>query len=504
VEVGEEVVSVDVKRLVKHSTIYGIGNILTKVGAFLMVPIYTRYLTTSEYGSLELFYVTAGVLRSFLSMGIAHATLRFFFEYDDVPNRQRVIGTALLSSGFFSLILLGVFFQFTEFFSTLFFKTPNYSYYFKLVAIMFALELSIEISTAYIRAIEYSIFYIAVCLGQLLVRIALNSYMIVILKCGVQGILVGDLIATAMSWVAYTAITVRFSGLCFESAKLREMLTYSYPLALASISGVIFNNADRYLLNAYSSLGTIGLYALAYRFGTALQALYTEPFTKSYGPFRFSIMKRPDAQVFYARIMTYFLLGFMFLGLGISVLSEDIIRIMASRTFWGAHSVVPIIVLASAGGGAYYLLQIGIYVRNQTKYVPIIFSVVGGINIVCNSLLIPRIHMYGAACSYLITNVVLCGVTYVVSQRFLPIKYEIMRISKMFLVAGIIYFGCAFLLPSGSVLGAAVKISCVLLFPLILYVGGFFYLEEIEFAKGEIRKLWLYVAGKFAEGRVKI
>ena len=77
-------------RFFQHSAIYALGNALNRVGAFLLLPLYTRYLSVGQYGSLELYYSISAVVSSLLSVGIAHATLRFYYEYDGESDRRAV------------------------------------------------------------------------------------------------------------------------------------------------------------------------------------------------------------------------------------------------------------------------------------------------------------------------------------------------------------------------------------------------------------------------------
>lgn len=88
----------DVGRFFRHSTIYAIGSIVNRAGAFLLLPLYTSHLTTGEYGTLELYYVIAAVVSGLLSVGIAHATLRFYFDYADQQDRDSLVTTNLIAS----------------------------------------------------------------------------------------------------------------------------------------------------------------------------------------------------------------------------------------------------------------------------------------------------------------------------------------------------------------------------------------------------------------------
>ena len=78
----------DIKRFFKHTSIYAIGNIINRIGAFILLPVYTNYLSVSEYGIVEIFYVISSVVSGILAIGLAHATLRFYFEFNDESDRK--------------------------------------------------------------------------------------------------------------------------------------------------------------------------------------------------------------------------------------------------------------------------------------------------------------------------------------------------------------------------------------------------------------------------------
>lgn len=88
----------DIKRFFKHSSIYAIGNIINRIGAFVLLPVYTNYLTVTEYGIIEIFYVISSVISGFLAIGLAHATLRFYYEYEQQDDRNAVVSTNLIGS----------------------------------------------------------------------------------------------------------------------------------------------------------------------------------------------------------------------------------------------------------------------------------------------------------------------------------------------------------------------------------------------------------------------
>lgn len=468
------------KRFFKHTTIYATGSIISRIGAFLLIPLYTRYLTPDEYGTLEIFYVTSTVFQTFLGMMISHSALRFYFEYDREEDRKKVISTAFLSSLIFSLPVLLFLSMYSNSFSHILFKSPAYSIYFKFIFAIVALELSKEIALAFLRAKELASLFISLSVLQLLMQVGLGIYMVAYLKKGVEGILLGNLISTFAVWMVLTFITLRYCGINFHLAKLKAMFKYSYPFVFASLGGMVINSSDRFFLKAYSTLGTIGLYALGFRFGMIVRTLLIEPFNTSFGPFRFSIMRDHNAREIYSRSLTYFLFIIVFLSLGIALFSKEVLTVMTAPSFLDAYKVVPVILVSIILGGITYIFQTGILLMKKTKCVFYITTIAMGLVLLFNWFLIPKFNMYGAAMAQILCNFFVCFATYYISQKLYPVKYEFNRILKILLVSLSIYFFSLFV-PQGDIIHSIfMKSALIISFPIILGLLKFYQREEID------------------------
>ena len=144
----------DLKRFFKHSSIYAIGNIINRLGAFLLLPVYTNYLSVAEYGTLELFYVTMSIVSGFLAVGMAHATLRFYFDHDEQKDRNASISTNYIGSFFITLFGVLLISIFTNDISKIVFEDDTLTTGVYLILFTLVFELSAQICLAYIRAIE--------------------------------------------------------------------------------------------------------------------------------------------------------------------------------------------------------------------------------------------------------------------------------------------------------------------------------------------------------------
>src|SRR5688572_16790879 len=97
--------SSDIRMLGRHAAIYGVGNMLAKLTSFIMLPIYTRYLTPADYGVLELTSMTLDFLAIMLGMNVAGTVYRFFAEEKSKAGRDLVMSTAAIGKIVTSLIL---------------------------------------------------------------------------------------------------------------------------------------------------------------------------------------------------------------------------------------------------------------------------------------------------------------------------------------------------------------------------------------------------------------
>jgi len=474
------------RRLCGRTTTYFVGNVIYRGASFVLIPLYAHVLTEADYGTLELITTTTFVLQAVLSSGIAHAALRFYFEYDDEAERHAVISTALLANlACAGLVALLVGAWGGAALSRALFGTVSYTLAFRLALAIIVLDISREISLAWVRACERAGLFMIVSVTQLLAQVGFNVYAVVVLHMGVTGILLGTLAATATVWVILTTITLRECGLAFDRAKLWPVLRYGQPLMLSALAASAFQFVDRFCLKSYTSVDTLGAYALALRIANVFPVLFLAPFTNGYGPFRFAIMKEVNAREIYSHVVTYYALGATAVVLAIASCSRDIVGIAASPEFAGAAAIVPWLIVPAALGGITYCLQTGIYVTKHTRYLVYISAMTGAINLGLDLILTPRMGLYGPPVAALITTLYTIVHTFVLAQRVLPVRFEWARLGKI-AAAAAIAGGVAATLPAASlVLDIGLKMGAVAAFPVILWVMRFATDEEIL----ELRRL---------------
>ncbi len=484
----------DMKRLFKHSSIYAIGGIVNRAGAFLLLPLYTSYLTPAEYGTLELVYGVTALVSSLLGVGLAHATLRFYFEFQEELERKLLVSTTLVGSGLIACTGVALLWFTTPILSGILLGSRQEASLLQLGLLILILQLSTEIGLAYFRAREYSTRFVVASFLRLLLQVGCNFYSVAILGWGVWGILLGNLMSVGISWGYVVGTTVYECGLRFHQTKFRQVLTYSFPFLLSTIVGVAVLYSDRFLLKALYGLEAVGLYALALKFVELGHVLVLEPFKNSYGSFRFSIMNNENVKELQAKIVIYMAATVGLLALGISAFSPGVLRMLTTPEYWPAEHLIPILAAGLLVSSLGYPFQTGILYMKKTKYMFYVTVIGGLVKILLSIAMIPRLGAMGAGLAFLLAEVVSVSCMLFYSQQLFPVQYDYKALGKIGGISGLLLgliWGMLFV-GYGGFLGAGVAI--VFCYPVLILGAGCLNRSEVEaglqFATHGIKRMW--------------
>lgn len=413
----------ELSRFFTHSGIYALGSLIYRGASFVLIPLYVHHLTPAEYGTLEILTITGTIVQTLLGSSIAHSVLRFYYEYTDRADRNAVVSSALMASMAVALTGVLILSPFADRISQALLGTPQWATALRLVLFTIAFELSREISLAYLRATERSLLFVALSVCQLCIQVAASVFTVVYLKLGALGIVMANLVTAVVIWILLTQHTMRECGFAFHTSKLKAILKYGHPLMLAAVVSSVLNSSDRYFLNAYISAAYTGVYALALRIVQIVPVILTDPFTRSFGPFRFSIMRQENAGAIYSRILLYYVALSGLATLTLAMLAPELVRAIAKDEYSAAASVLPVLLIPVALQGVIYIFQTGSYVQKHTRAILYAVTISSATNFVLNLLLIPRYHLFGAAAAAACAAVVNVAVTYLLAQRAVVIKY---------------------------------------------------------------------------------
>lgn len=477
----------EAKLIARHSSIYGLANVLDRIVTFVMIPVYTRFLTPADYGILELVYMTTSLISLVVELGIESAVSRFYFDSDEEEKRNTAVSTAFLGYGGMALVITLLLLPFAGFLAKVILGSQDLRSYFTVALITLGMGMLGPIAFSYFRATQRSVSLMIFQVSKTAVALALNIYFVVLAGKGVFGILLASLISTGVFAVIMTYYVLRFTGTRIDMKVLWHMMKFGLPLIPSNISGYIVHASDRYFIKEYATMSLTGLYSLGYKFGSLINQFVTSPFIQIWIPRRFEYFNREDSERVYARIFTYFTAISLFVGLQLSVLSKDIVKIATTEPFWPAYKVVPIIVLSYIVFSFHYHFNIGILMKKATKYVAYINVANALLNLALNFTLIPRYNIWGAAIATLACFIFKAILTYTISNRLYKIQMEWRRVILLFVTAFAVYF-LAIRVEVGSVwIDLILKAMATCSYIVALYVFRFFTPDEIRKFKQIIR-----------------
>lgn len=479
--------------LAKHTMIYGLGTVINSVVAILLLPVYTRYLTPTDYGIKELISITVDVIGILLAAGVSGGVLRFYFEYEDEKKRNEVISTATIGLSAVALCAFMLLSFFTKPMAAFIIDASDLYYYFNISLMSMCLNAVNNVGFGYLRAKQKSLLFIMLSLFRLLAMISFNIYFIVFLNLGVLGVLLSTLIVAVITTCTMNIPILFIVGVKFSKTIFKQLVWFGMPLVPAQIGGFIVHLSDRFFLKSYCSIADVGLYSLGHRFGTIPGTFISVPFNQIWQPRRFELYKQPGSEELFGRIFTYYLGLLIFIGLGISVLTREVLMIMADPKYWSAYAIVPLIVLANIIFNMNSHIDMGILIQKKTKYLAYIDGSNGLLILGLNFLLIWRYGIYGAALAKLIAFIYQTCLYYYFSSKIYKIYFEFLRIAKMLVCSVLLFFFCSLLEISNVYASFAVKSFILLWFPGALWVFGFFYQEEKVIIREYIGKIF---AGK--------
>lgn len=479
--------------VLKHAGIYGLSNIGIRVAGLLLVPLYTYNLSPAEYGVIEYLDLTALAIGMLFSLGLANAIYRYYYQADTPEERRRVVSTAFVpvlaaSAGISALMIL-----LSPMLAEHIFHSPRFTRYLTIVFLGFAFNAVAEFGMTYLAVLQKSAVYSAVNIVKFIVGALLNVWFIVGLRWGVEGILISNLITNTVQGILLGAWVVRENGLGFSRPVLGQMVRYGYPLVLVQVSLFAINFGDRFFLQATAGLAQVGVYALAYKFGIMLNTLVVASFFQVWNAKSFEVAKNPDAPAYYSRVMTYFTVGLIAAGLGMSLVIKDVIALVAPPAYSAAASLVPLVLIAYALNGIGTYFELGLKLRDKTAQLGGIFI---GTALVCLGLyllLIPRYGMVGAVVATVVAFLIKAVWVYVVSQRLYPIRFEFGRLAPLALAA-MATVGLRFALPElPTIASLAIGIGMFAAFVGTLWLSGWLRPEERAAATALFRRgvLWL-------------
>ena len=415
--------STSTKKVVFNSVIYSASGLMLKCFGFFLLPLYTAYLTTTDYGINSIASSFTSTMCFVVAFSLYSAVLRFYVDLKDDPEQlKRFYGTVSLFvflSGVFFFVLMTVF------------RGPLTRYVFQgidyypivfacLIALIFHCEQLVfdKVLKSQQRAVKSSILSIAFFFTTL----AFNILFVVILKKGA----LGTIMASGISYFCYTAYFVidllvkKQIHFCFDWPLLKRALKYSLPIMPHNLSTQIALLVSKVLIGDVVSLSGLGVYTVASQFGNMADTVqvYVD---NAYGPWLYEKLHQKETNYKQSirdiSKMLSAVIGFFFLGL--SLFAHDYIVLFINKSYVDAWKYVPMIVLVFAMKTSYYFyVEVLFYYKKASRYLFTATLTSSLVNILFSYYLIPLYGVFGSILADGISMLIRIAIIVFISKKF--------------------------------------------------------------------------------------
>ncbi len=462
------------RRLATTGAAYTASSIASKFLAVFLLPLYTRYLSPTEYGAAEVMLASVVATSIVVRFGMIEAILRFYYRAD--VDRRAALGTGFAALFWTSTVAALIALAFAAPISSALLGHEDAGLARFAILGLWTLTLWEYVLTL-LRLAERARTYFALTLANVAVTIPVTVWLVVLEDGGPRGLLAATY-TTALPFIGWRLWAERRSlSLVPDRLLLRRMARFGLPTMPAELSIYSLNFIDRIVLVRRASLAEAGLYALAVKFAQGMNVL-ARGFQLAWPPLAYSIADDEEARGAYALVFTWFAAVCAFGVTGLWLFSRWIVRLLAAPEFFGAHAAIG---LLSTGVALYalYLGQVVILGRTNRTELSFPATAVGTVlNVALNLLLVPGHGIVGAGIALVASYLAILAITYVLTQRLFAVPYEWARIGSLVVVSGaLVGFAEAFT-PTAGAGGFLLRAALWAAFPLILWASGFLTTEE--------------------------
>jgi len=489
----------------KHSSVYFIGQALSRAVGFFMIPIYTRFIAPTNYGAMEIIEILAGIVSMIITMGVADGMSRFYYAEKDQTKRNQIVSTIIIGFGGLGIPIVSFFLMFSGYISVGVLDGIEYRYYLQIAIATVWFGMLCEIGYTFMMMMYMAKQFVIVTSVQLVMALSLNIWFVVFLKLNILGIFYSTLITEALTGIFLSVAIVKKVGLKFSKATLLRLMKFGLPLVPGRVGFMLGFVSNRFFLRWFTSpdpaiaFAQVGLFSLGHKFGVVINRFVNAPFNSFWGPRRLelALSDAPDSKEIISKVCTYATLCSIYASLLLSSGIENLIEIIADPAYNGAHQVVPLIAVAYVALGLETHFSTGLLYKKKTIWSTYTSVISFCVILLWNYIFVPKYGLLGAATANLVGFTVRCVIIYSVSQRFYPIPFELKRIGTIFAMSCVLYLLSRAIRLSSPYTTFVARVGLASLFPFTLCVIRFYSNSEMEFAGQVLQKAFRTIGRQY-------
>lgn len=460
-----------VKRLGQETLIYGTSTILARMLNFFLVPFYTYYLITSDYGIIATVFAFMALFNIIYQYGMDQAYLRFAED----NKTKNTFSTPLLAVCGTSILLSVIIYFLSPVIANILGIGTQNSYLIKYCVLILAFDALNIVPFAKLRFEHRAWHFVLVRSVSIIVNVAGNICALKFFDWGVKGVFAAGILASLTSLILLFPVVKESFIFRFDKKLFKQMFNFSWPFIPAGLASILVNVIDKPLLSHLTSLADVGVYQANFKIGIFMM-LIVSMFDQAWRPFFIQEAKEPNAKQTFAEIFTwsFALLGWVFLGLALLmplIIQTNIFGMnLINRAYWGGLKIIPLVVGGYFFYGCYINFMVAPVLTKKTTVLMKITLLGAAASILVNILLVPHIGILGAGWAIFISYAMMALALFIFGQKNYKINYDYKKIFLISLIIITAYFIGSCFDSFEMVKNYIYKIILLCVYPILIFI----------------------------------
>lgn len=421
------------KKLAKNTLLYSIGTLLPQVAAFILLPIYTRFLSPSDYGVLNSVQVISSILAIIYTLSIDKAIYRLYFDFKTEKLKKDYLGTVFITVTFSVTLITSLLFIFPGVLGTIY-KDITFYPYISLSVIATSLATFVIIPRAVYFVQEKANKFILISLAEFFLRNAFIVFFVVYSSKGVKGYLLGQIVGSAIMVPILLFIVSKQINFVFVKSYIKSSLRYSIPMLPTFVSVWVISAIDRVFIERYFDVRDVGIYSLGYKIAM-LVSVVSGAFYKAYNPYYFKLATTGIKEEILPQLKktnTVYVLLVIVTSSMIALFSKEAVYLFFDNRYYESYKIISIVSLSFAIASFGGIFNLAIYQEKKTMFLMYINIIGAFVNIGLNFLFISNYGAYGAAWATVITYFVIILMSYYYAKKCFYASFNSKIVSVVF------------------------------------------------------------------------
>lgn len=456
--------------LIKNTLVIALGRILPQTVTFLLIPVYTAYLSPADFGFVDLVAVIAALVIPLATIQLEFAAFRFLIEArSSILETSNIISNALailLSITSVSVLMYCILGQFIV--------IPHF--FVALLSVLATLFSSFFSQIA--RGMGQNNKYAQGSILAAITTVALNILFVVYLNMGAKGMLLALSIGGLVNSIfIFFALNLRryINIKIINKTTIKNLIAYSLPLVPGGISWWVISAVDRIIITLVLGVAANGIFAVAYKFPLIFSSLYSV-FGMSWTESAAMHINSKDRDVFFSNTFNASVKLFGSLAVGIVAFVPLAFNMLVASNFHEARLYVPLLIIGSFMNALLGMYTAVYFAKKMTRQILHTAIIAAAVSIALNITLIPLLGLYAAAISMIISFGGMAIYRHYDVKKHVSIKYD----SRLFA-----FLGCTYAL-STSLYYANLPITNILNAGLAVCFAVYFNKSVLKQAKTSI------------------